>query len=110
MAPGATLALPARPNVETHMKQILVTSLILLVATAAFAQTPMRGTVNDVSQAQIARARAAITRAGYHPTVFQFAQDGNLFFTATKGDHSYGITVTPGDQVYVSVGLPLRAP
>jgi len=93
------------------MKHMLVTSLILLVATPVFAQTPMlRGTVNDVSQAQIARAQAAITRAGYRPTVLQFAQDGNLFFTATKGDHSYGITVTPSDQVYVSVGLPLRAP
>jgi hypothetical protein len=93
------------------MKQMLLTSLILLVATAAFAQTPiLRGTVNDISQAQIARAQAAITRAGYRPTVLQFAQDGNLFFTATKGDHSYGITVTPSDQVYVSVGLPLQAP
>jgi hypothetical protein len=90
--------------------RIPISLLTLFFATAALAQAPtQRGTVNDVSQAQIARARVAITKAGYQPTVFQFAQDGNLFFTAIKDDNSYGITVTPSYQVYASAGLPLRA-
>ena len=63
-----------------------------------------------VSEAQVTRARAAISDAGYQPTVLQFAQDGNLFFTAIKSGNTYEITVTQAEKLYVSAGLPSHAP
>lgn len=63
-------------------------------------------TVNSFSPAQDARDRKAIVEAGYKPTVLEFAQDGNLFYTATKGGDMYGVTVVPSGQVYASNGLP----
>lgn len=92
------------------MKNVWMSLPALFLTTAAVGQTSSLGTVNDASAAQIARARAAIAREGYQPTVLQFAQDNNLFFTATKGGNTYEITVTPRDQIYVSVGLPSHAP
>jgi hypothetical protein len=88
------------------MKIVWLTALALLLATEALAQASHRGTVNDVSEAEIARARAAITRAGYTPTVLQFAQAGNLFFTAKKEGLTYGVTVTPSGETYFSNGSP----
>ena len=80
----------------------------LLSATAgAYAQTSqLRGTVNEVTPAQLERGRAAVTKAGYQPGVLQFGQDGNLFFTATRDSMTYGVTVTRAGQVYASNGLP----
>lgn len=94
------------------MRTLFVALVSLLSAgTGAFAQTPdFRGTVNEVNPAQAARDKAAIVQAGYQPTVLQFAQAGNLFFTATKGGDIYGATVTPQGTVYVSNGLPASGP
>lgn len=94
------------------MKRIWIAFAGLLAAKAvANSQTPdFRGTVNAVSQSEIARARTAISRAGYQPTVLEFAQAGNLFFTATRNANTYEITVTPSDQVYPSIGLPSHGP
>ena len=48
----------------------------------------------------------AIIEAGYKPDVLEFAQDGNLFYTATKAGDTYEVTVVPSGQVYASTGLP----
>jgi hypothetical protein len=88
------------------MKTVPLAILAMSLATGAMAQASHRGTVNDVSEAEIARARAAIARAGYTPTVLQFAQAGNLFFTATKDGAAYEVTVTPSGETYFSNGLP----
>jgi hypothetical protein len=94
------------------MRKVCIALAVLLAATtAANSQTrDVRGTVNSVSENEIARARAAISRAGYKPTVLEFAQAGNLFFTATKDGSTYSITVTPSDQIFVSTGLPSSGP
>jgi hypothetical protein len=91
---------------EYLMKIIPLAALAALFATEAMAQASHRGTVNDVSEAEINRARAAIVRAGYTPTVLQFAQAGNLFFTATKDGAVSEVTVTPSGETYFSNGLP----
>ena len=41
-------------------------------------------TVNSFTHAQDIRDRKAIVEAGYKPVVLEFAQDDNLFYTATK--------------------------
>ena len=83
---------------------------LLSATTGAYAQTgEFRGTVNEVTQAQLAHGRAAVTEAGYQPVVLQFGQDGNLFFTATRNGMSYGVTVTRSGQVFASTGLPENA-
>jgi hypothetical protein len=85
----------------------LVLASLLLAGGSAFAQTSdLRGTVNEVTPAQAARARAAATHAGYQPTVLESAQDGNIFFTATRGGNIYEVTVTRSGQVFASNGLP----
>ncbi len=78
-----------------------------MIATAApiSGQTGVPGTVNAVSDSEIARATAAILHAGYQPAVLAMAQDHNLFFTAAKGGETYEITVTPDRKLYVSTGL-----
>ena len=93
------------------MRSVLLALVSLLSATAgAFAQTSQfRGTVNDVSPAQLERGRAAVTQAGYQPGALQFGQDGNLFFTATRNGMDYTLTVTPKGQVYASNGLPEKS-
>jgi len=90
------------------MRLGLLALVSLLSATAgAFAQTSQfRGTVSEVTPAQLERGRAAVTKAGYRPDVLQFGQDGNLFFTATRNGVSYTVTVTPSGQVYANNGLP----
>ena len=89
---------------------ILTLAALLCAGTSAFAQgVQFAGTVDEVTPAMKARGEAAVTRAGYHPTTLQFGQDGNLFFTATKGDETYDATVTRGGKVYVSNGLPTSA-
>jgi len=86
---------------------MLALAALLSAGTSAFAQTPdFKGTVNEVTPALRARAEAAITKAGYRPTVLQFAQDGNLFFTATRNGQTYDATVTRDGKVYFSNGLP----
>ena len=85
---------------------ILALAAFLSAGTSAFAQAPnLKGTVNEFTPDQRARAEAAITKAGYHPTVLQFAQDGNLFFTATRNGQTYDATVTRDGKVYFSNGL-----
>jgi Tfp pilus assembly protein FimT len=80
---------------------------LLSIRSSAFAQTPdFRGTVNEVAPAQEERARAAVTHAGYQPTVLQAGQDGNLFFTAMREGNIYTVTVTRSGQVFVSTPLP----
>lgn len=80
---------------------------LLLTGTSAFSQTQnFRGTVDEVTPAQLEKARAAATHAGYRPRVLQFGQDGNLFFTADREGKSYDVTVSPSGQVFASTGLP----
>jgi hypothetical protein len=81
-----------------------LTGMIATIA-AASAQTGTPGTVNAVSDNEIARAKAAISHAGYQPVVLEMAQDHNLFFTAIKGGETYEITVTPDRKLYVSTPL-----
>lgn len=87
------------------MRTLFMTAFIMttmVVPALAASET----TVNFFSSAQDARDRKAIVEAGYKPTVLEFAQDGNLFYTATKGGDMYGVTVVPSGQVYASNGLP----
>lgn len=65
-------------------------------------------TVNSVTPSQEAKAKSAIVQAGYKPGALQSAQDGNLFFTATKGNDFYTVTVARGGEVYASTGLPIQ--
>jgi len=74
-------------------------------AAASSTEAGTAGTVNAVSENEIARAKGAISHAGYQPVVLQMAQDHNVFFTGTKGAETYGITVTPGGKLYVSTGI-----
>ena len=87
--------------------RMLALAALLSAGTSAFAQTAdFRGTVDEVTPAMKARAEAAIVKAGYRPTTFQFAQDGNYFFSATKNAQDYGVTVTRDGKTYFSNGLP----
>ena len=88
------------------MKKILVTAALLAVsATAAFAQT---GTVNAYTSADEAKARAAVTAAGFTPVAVASSQGGALFIRSTKGTDTYFVTVLPSGQVIA--GQPLGAP
>jgi len=89
---------------------VLALVSLLSATTGALAQTDnFRGTVNEVTPAQLEHGRALVTKAGYQPVVLQFGQDGNLFFTATRNGMSYDVTVTRAGQVYASNGLPEKA-
>lgn len=81
----------------------LAAVMVAASATAAFAA---QATVNSYTQAEESRAKAAITKAGYQPDALAAAQDGNLFFTATKGGEIYQATVTASGKLFVSTGLP----
>jgi len=71
---------------------------MLAVSTAAaFAQA---GTVNAYSSADEAKAKSAVTAAGFTPGVVAAAQGGALFVTATKGTDKFMVTVTPDGHVY----------
>jgi len=87
---------------------LALAGLIAVTGAAVGAETGTPGTVNAVSDGEIARAKAAITHAGYQPGALEMAQDHNLFFTATKGGDTYEITVTPDRKIYVSTGTPSR--
>jgi hypothetical protein len=79
------------------MKTILVAASLLALSTAAMAQD---ATVNSYSSADEAKARAAVTAAGYTPVVVATAQAGNLFVKAMKDGQPYMITVTPDGHTY----------
>ncbi|HWF65371.1 MAG TPA: hypothetical protein VN685_12225 [Rhizomicrobium sp.] len=78
-------------------------TMIVVSTTCALAA---QATVNDYTQAQEDRAKSAIVRAGYRPETLAAVQDGNFFFTATKGSEFYQVTVAPSGKVFVSTGLP----
>lgn len=83
---------------------ILAAALPVLCA-AAFAQPlPPPGTVNSYTAADLAKARAAASAAGFTPGVVASAQAGNLFLKATKEGRTYFLTVTPDGQVYPGIG------
>jgi hypothetical protein len=63
------------------------------------------GTVNDYTHAQETHASNALIQSGYKPDVLEFAQDGNLFFTATKDGVVYMVTVTPSGRTFASTGI-----
>ena len=65
-------------------------------------------TVNSYTPSEAAKAKSAVTQAGYSPGALETVQDGNFFFTATKGDDIYTITVTRDGHVYASTGLPTQ--
>jgi hypothetical protein len=87
------------------MRTLFMTAFIM-TTTLVPALAASGTTVNSFSPAQDARDRKAIVEAGYKPAVLEFAQDGNLFYTATKGGDMYGVTVVPSGHVYASTGLP----
>ena len=74
---------------------------LLALSTAAMAQATM---VNSYTAADLARARAAATAAGFTAVTVATAQAGNLFLTATKEGKSYLLTITPDGKVYPSTG------
>jgi hypothetical protein len=82
-------------------KPFLGAVMVVAGATGAFAAT-----VNSYTPVQEDRAKAAIVHAGYRPDDLAAVQDGNFFFTATKGDELYQATVTSSGKVFVSTGLP----
>jgi hypothetical protein len=87
------------------MKKILLAAAVAAIpAAAALAQT---GTVNAYTPADAAKARAAITAAGFTPGSIASAQGGALFVNATKGADKYVITVLPDGSVHA--GTPLGA-
>ena len=81
--------------------------VFMTVSLSVAAASPHSGgpisTVNTYTAAQEAEARKAATRAGFTPGPVLFAQAGNFFFNASKDGQSYGVTVTPGGQVYASM-------
>lgn len=80
---------------------------IILVAGA----TPClaaEATVNSSTPSEQAKAKSAVTQAGYTPGALQSVQDGNFFFTATKGSDLYTVTVTRQGQVFASTGLAIE--
>jgi len=87
------------------MRTLFMTAL-MMTAVANTALAASGTTVNSFAHAQDARDRKAIIEAGYKPDVLEFAQDGNLFYTATKAGDTYEVTVVPSGQVYASTGLP----
>lgn len=92
------------------MKNITLAAAMLAVsATAALAQT---GTVNAYTAADEAKAKAAVTAAGFTPGVVASAQGGALFVTATKGADKFMVTVMPDGHVYggPTLGAPVPVP
>ena len=85
------------------MRNVLLAAAVIVAGTTAAiaAQT----TVNSFSPAQEGHAKEAITQAGYRPEALAAVQDGNFFFTATKGGDVYQATVTKNGKVFVSTGL-----
>ena len=91
--------------------RIFALAALVSAGTSTLAQgAQFTGTVDEVTPAMKARGEAAVIHAGYRPTVLQFGQDGNLFFSATKGDETYDATVTRAGKVYVSNGIPMGTP
>jgi streptogramin lyase len=81
------------------MRHALIAAAIIVSGTAsAFAAD----TVNSYTPAQEAKAKAALTRAGYTPGILTQAQDGNLWFDATKGGQTYTALVTSKGEVDIS--------
>lgn len=87
------------------MRTLFATALMITAAASA-ALAVSETTVNSFTHAQDAKARKAIIEAGYKPNVLEFAQAGNLFYTATKKGDTYEVTVVPSGHAYVSTGLP----
>jgi hypothetical protein len=89
------------------MKKICLAAALLAVSAAgALAQS---GTVNAYTSADEAKAKAAVTAAGFTPVSVATAQAGNLYIVATKGADKYFVTVTPDGHVYpgqASGGVP----
>jgi len=92
------------------MKKILLAAAIAAMpAAAALAQT---GSVNGYSDAEAAKAKAAITAAGFTAGSVASAQGGALFVNATKGADKYVITVMadgtlhPGKPMGVAPTVP----
>ena len=86
-------------------------AIIVLIAgvTGAYAATPgLHGTVNAYTAEELSRAREAARQADYRPDALAFAQDGNIFLTATRNQELYEVTVTPSEKVYASTGLPRK--
>jgi hypothetical protein len=82
------------------MKSILIaTAALAALATAAAAQTDM---VNSYTAAELQKARAAATAAGFTPLTVTTAQAHNLFLKATRDGKTYVLTVTPDGHVYPS--------
>jgi hypothetical protein len=81
----------------------LAVVMVVAGATTAFAA---QTTVNSYTPAEESRAKATIVKAGYRPDQLAAVQDGNFFFTATKGGDTYQATVTTSGKLYVSTGLP----
>ena len=87
---------------------IFALAALVSAGTSTFAQSAeFAGTVDEVTPAMKARGEAAVIHAGYRPTTLQFGQDGNLFFTAMKGEETYDATVTRDGKVYVNNGAPI---
>ena len=86
------------------MRNILLAVVVIVAGAAPALAAPI--TVNSYTPAQEERAKAAIIKAGYRPDVLAAAQDGNLFFTATKDGEIYQATVTASGKLFLSTGLP----
>jgi hypothetical protein len=80
----------------------LTAAVLAATATAAFAQA---GTVDAYTPADEAKAKAAVSAAGYTPGMVATAQAGNLFLSATKGADKYFVTVTADGHVYPGPAL-----
>ncbi|MBV9549791.1 MAG: hypothetical protein JO256_08985 [Alphaproteobacteria bacterium] len=83
-------------------KMTLAATLLAFSAAAAWAQS---GSTNAYSSADEAKAKAAVTAAGFTPGTVATAQAGNLYLSASKGADKYFVTVTADGHVYP--GQPL---
>ncbi|HKD48154.1 MAG TPA: hypothetical protein VKB67_10755 [Rhizomicrobium sp.] len=86
---------------------------VILITATMFAASVVpsfaaQTTVNSYTQSEEAKARSAIIQAGYRPEALEASQSGTFFFTATKGNDLYSVTVTPDGKIYVSTGLPIQ--
>jgi len=84
---------------------ILAATMLAASVVPSFAAQPI---VNFFTPSEEAKARSAIIQAGYQPEALEASQDGIFFFTATKGNDFYSVTVTPDGKVYASTGLPIQ--
>lgn len=93
----------------TWQRAAAATVALIAGATSAYAATSgPRGTVNAYTAKDLSRARQAAREADYQPIALAFAQDGNIFLTATRDRELYQVTVTPAEKLYASTGLPLK--